>query len=135
MNSAARVHVHTCQSASSQGLAQHIAQRLTAAADAAAVHDGPAPAHHEDAGGMGTLQSWETQQPLSAMHAAVDMASLTADVAAVAAEVIGQPVDPDQPLMEASSDSHHIPEHVHDHAATTPEQRPCLDTIQLFNLL
>jgi hypothetical protein len=73
---------------------------------------------------MGTLQSWEMQQPSPAAHAAVDMAALTADVAAVAAEVIGQPVDPDQPLMEASSDSHHVLKHVHDHAATMPEQRP-----------
>jgi hypothetical protein len=116
VNSAARARVYTCRSASSQALAQHIAQRLTAAADVAAVHDGPAPAHHDDAGGMRTLQSWETQQPSSATHAAVDMASLTADVAAVAAEVIGQPVDPDQPLMEASCGIYCIEEHSCAHA-------------------
>lgn len=74
-------------------------QRLAAAADAA--HGGSAPAHDEDDGSM------KMQQPAAAAHAAVDMATLTADVAAVAAEVIGQPVDPDQPLMEANTDKHH----------------------------
>ena len=53
---------------------------------------------------MGALQSWELRESSPVAHAAVDMAALTADVAAVAAEVIGQPVEPDQPLMEASSD-------------------------------
>lgn len=100
----------------SQALAQHITQRLAVTAGAAATHGQATSSTAEEISGVEALQSWEMQQSAPAAHAAVDMAALMADVAAVAAEVIGQPVDPDRPLMEASSDSHHILEHVHDHA-------------------